>query len=161
MGLSILLAFLAKSPKCPVSAMCQAGCPFFHDVSSGRTILISRFVSSFYCLAVSTQAKKEKKKKNTCCYFFPPLLLFNNPCLPVILGSIVMEATFKVVVVGDVATGKTSFIKRSALNYFNPLYRATIGTDYSVKSVFSFLAILFRCCMFCCTHISHCAIYSG
>eukprot|EP00047_Mylnosiga_fluctuans_P024603 m.164796 g.164796 ORF g.164796 m.164796 type:complete len:170 (+) comp9888_c1_seq3:182-691(+) len=42
---------------------------------------------------------------------------------------------YKVVVVGDSATGKTSFIKRLCLGHFTESYRATIGTDFAAKAM--------------------------
>jgi small GTP-binding protein len=41
----------------------------------------------------------------------------------------------KVLVIGDVATGKTSLIRRYAKNQFTEDYTATIGVDFSLKTV--------------------------
>ncbi|VDM96437.1 unnamed protein product, partial [Thelazia callipaeda] len=41
---------------------------------------------------------------------------------------------FKVVFVGDSAVGKTSFLQRLCYNQFKPVFNATIGVDYTVKT---------------------------
>jgi len=45
------------------------------------------------------------------------------------------ERIFKVLVVGEASTGKTSFIKRFAEGTFNKNYRATIGADFGFKVI--------------------------
>jgi len=42
---------------------------------------------------------------------------------------------FKVLVVGDVSTGKTSIIKRYTNNEYMPEYKTTIGVDFTVKEL--------------------------
>jgi len=42
---------------------------------------------------------------------------------------------FKVLVVGDVSTGKTSIIKRYTNNEFMTEYKTTIGVDFTVKEI--------------------------
>jgi len=42
---------------------------------------------------------------------------------------------YKVVFLGDIMTGKTSFISRFVLDNFNPVYQATIGIDFLSKSI--------------------------
>eukprot|EP01059_Diplonema_ambulator_P022851 TRINITY_DN3818_c0_g1_i1.p1 TRINITY_DN3818_c0_g1~~TRINITY_DN3818_c0_g1_i1.p1 ORF type:complete len:229 (+),score=62.34 TRINITY_DN3818_c0_g1_i1:45-689(+) len=46
------------------------------------------------------------------------------------------ELLYKVLVVGDVAVGKTSFVKRYAYGLWQPSYKSTIGVDFSLKEIY-------------------------
>ena len=46
-----------------------------------------------------------------------------------------LDALFKILVVGDVAVGKTSFVKRYVNGIYSNNYKSTIGVDFAVKSL--------------------------
>lgn len=46
-----------------------------------------------------------------------------------------LDRIFKVVFVGDSAVGKTCFLHRFCHNRFKPLFNATIGVDFTVKTI--------------------------
>eukprot|EP00002_Diphylleia_rotans_P018410 TRINITY_DN3565_c0_g1_i5.p1 TRINITY_DN3565_c0_g1~~TRINITY_DN3565_c0_g1_i5.p1 ORF type:complete len:173 (+),score=32.86 TRINITY_DN3565_c0_g1_i5:64-582(+) len=47
----------------------------------------------------------------------------------------VRECMYKVLVVGDIGTGKTSFIKRYVHNIWTSQYKSTIGVDFALKVI--------------------------
>ena len=54
------------------------------------------------------------------------------PCKGNMTGSR-KEFLFKILVIGELGTGKTSFIKRYVHQFFSDHYRATIGVDFALK----------------------------
>lgn len=45
------------------------------------------------------------------------------------------EHLYKTLVIGELGTGKTSFIKRYVHQFFSQNYRATIGVDFALKVI--------------------------
>lgn len=56
-----------------------------------------------------------------------PDTVYNDPVL--------LEQVLKIIVVGDIGTGKTSLIKRYVHNIFSINYRSTIGVDFALKII--------------------------
>uniref|UniRef100_A0A914YLZ6 Uncharacterized protein n=1 Tax=Panagrolaimus superbus TaxID=310955 RepID=A0A914YLZ6_9BILA len=66
------------------------------------------------------------------CNFGPTSLLEH----PVVADDVkTPDRIFKIVFVGDSAVGKTCFLHRFCHNRFKPLFNATIGVDFTVKSI--------------------------
>uniref|UniRef100_A0AC34PUQ3 MAM domain-containing protein n=1 Tax=Panagrolaimus sp. JU765 TaxID=591449 RepID=A0AC34PUQ3_9BILA len=63
---------------------------------------------------------------------FGPILVFDHP-VPEDIRS--PDRIFKIVFVGDSAVGKTCFLHRFCHNRFKPLFNATIGVDFTIKSI--------------------------
>ncbi|MFH4979456.1 hypothetical protein AB6A40_006165 [Gnathostoma spinigerum] len=45
------------------------------------------------------------------------------------------QLLFKILVIGDVGTGKSSIVRRYVHNIFNQYYKATVGVDFAMKVV--------------------------
>lgn len=45
------------------------------------------------------------------------------------------EHLYKILCIGELGTGKTSFIKRYVHQFFSSNYRATIGVDFALKVI--------------------------
>lgn len=48
------------------------------------------------------------------------------------------EHLYKILVIGELGTGKTSLIKRYVHNLYSPNYRATVSIIYSQSEIFKF-----------------------
>eukprot|EP00003_Mantamonas_plastica_P015068 TRINITY_DN2576_c0_g2_i1.p2 TRINITY_DN2576_c0_g2~~TRINITY_DN2576_c0_g2_i1.p2 ORF type:complete len:109 (+),score=26.96 TRINITY_DN2576_c0_g2_i1:163-489(+) len=51
------------------------------------------------------------------------------------LSEVPEELLFKVIIVGDAGTGKTSIVKRYVHNVFSLDYKSTIGVDFAMKVI--------------------------
>uniref|UniRef100_T1PJR8 Ras family protein n=1 Tax=Musca domestica TaxID=7370 RepID=T1PJR8_MUSDO len=63
-------------------------------------------------------------------------LTMDQECEPTIMTSANAEKRehlYKILVIGELGTGKTSFIKRYVHQFFSQNYRATIGVDFALK----------------------------
>ncbi|CAG0885435.1 unnamed protein product [Cyprideis torosa] len=56
-----------------------------------------------------------------------------HPCLGCLMGVARREHLYKILVIGELGTGKTSIIKRYVRQFFSQHYRATIGVDFALK----------------------------
>lgn len=62
--------------------------------------------------------------------------LFHVPWPQITMSSSTQEKRehlYKILVIGELGTGKTSFIKRYVHQFFSQNYRATIGVDFALK----------------------------
>ncbi|KAK9505595.1 hypothetical protein O3M35_009607 [Rhynocoris fuscipes] len=50
-------------------------------------------------------------------------------------GALKKECLYKILVIGELGTGKTSIIKRYVHQFFSQHYRATIGVDFALKVI--------------------------
>ncbi|XP_073991994.1 ras-related protein Rab-38-like isoform X1 [Rhodnius prolixus] len=50
-------------------------------------------------------------------------------------GGLKKECLYKILVIGELGTGKTSIIKRYVHQFFSQHYRATIGVDFALKVI--------------------------
>ena len=50
-------------------------------------------------------------------------------------SGIKREVLYKILVIGELGTGKTSIIKRYVHQFFSSNYRATIGVDFALKVI--------------------------
>ena len=51
------------------------------------------------------------------------------------VGATKDEFLYKILVIGELGTGKTSIIKRYVHQFFSEHYRATIGVDFALKVI--------------------------
>ena len=66
------------------------------------------------------------------CYLYTTQAVISVPCLQA-GGGEKKEHLYKILVIGELGTGKTSIIKRYVHQLFSQVYRATIGIDFALK----------------------------
>ena len=59
----------------------------------------------------------------------------SNISLPNYAAGTKCEVLYKILVIGELGTGKTSLIKRYVHQFFSTNYRATIGVDFALKVI--------------------------
>uniref|UniRef100_A0A915DQ61 Uncharacterized protein n=1 Tax=Ditylenchus dipsaci TaxID=166011 RepID=A0A915DQ61_9BILA len=59
----------------------------------------------------------------------------DSPTKPSLSSKHSRECLFKIIVIGDISTGKTSLIQRYVRDLVNQHYKPTLGVDFATKVV--------------------------
>ncbi|EDW58813.2 uncharacterized protein Rab32 isoform X1 [Drosophila virilis] len=106
-----------------------------HDSIEGRReTLRYQSVASEYSNEEDTQSEEEQQQQSK------PMPAFGDLTMDQQMEPTIMspsgekrEHLYKILVIGELGTGKTSFIKRYVHQFFSQNYRATIGVDFALK----------------------------
>ncbi|XP_030560547.1 mediator of RNA polymerase II transcription subunit 15 isoform X1 [Drosophila novamexicana] len=106
-----------------------------HDSIEGRReTLRYQSVASEYSNEEDTQSEEEHQQQSK------PMPAFGDLTMDQQMEPTIMspsgekrEHLYKILVIGELGTGKTSFIKRYVHQFFSQNYRATIGVDFALK----------------------------